>query len=82
MKTHEICVYPYGTDEHGDHQHIDNFEKPPVSTGWTVYVREYTGGIDDTWEEVYDEDFPTEEERDAAVEGLRAKYPEATEDWY
>jgi hypothetical protein len=86
MKQYEICVYQYGTRENGDHEHIDGFTyadppvDPPVETGWTVYVREYV--YNDEWNEVYDEDFHTEEARDQAVLELRIKYPDASEDWY
>lgn len=83
-KSYEINSYEYGIDAEGNHTHIDNVDNP-VKTGWTVYVREYpTADVEeqDEWEEVYDRDFNTEEERDAAVADLLVKYPDATEDFY
>jgi hypothetical protein len=80
-KRHEICTYPYGVSAGGDHHHIDNITHT-VETGWSVHVREYTDGVDDEWDEVYDEDFPTEEERDTAIAALHVKYQNATEDRY
>ena len=79
-KRYEICGYQYGHDASGDHVHVDNAVGD--AEGWTLYVREYTVGDDDTWEEVYDEDFDNHVAFTAALDRLKAKYPDADVDLY
>ena len=78
---YEIYTYEYGIDAQGNHSPLDGGEfsfVPAVQTGWTVYVREYdTDDQDGDWNEVYDTDFKTEDERDAAIAALQLQYPGA-----
>lgn len=80
---YEILIYPYGEDADGNHQHVDNFDRPVVKEGINVYVKEYIvkDGEDEDDAEIdviEDEDFDTQAQADAFVAKLLVKYGEDT----
>ena len=84
---YEICSYQYGLDADGNHSPLEGGDFDTVTavqTGFNVYVREYKNPDDDedTWDEVYDMDFKTEGEREAAIAALLVLYPDADIDIY
>ena len=83
---YEICSYQYGLDADGNHSPLEGGDFDTVTavqTGFNVYVREYKNPDDeDTWDEVYDMDFKTEDEREAAIAALLVLYPDADIDIY
>lgn len=67
---HEVCMYAMVISDGGDSEPANG--KTP--DGWNVYVREYAHEDADSWEEVYDKDFNTEEEASREAERLAMKY--------
>lgn len=84
-KRYEICGYQYGIDADGIQQSLENIPLSHcVTTGWCLYVREYqsTDPNDDTWDEVYDQNFPTRSSYEQVREELLKRYPGAELDEY
>lgn len=79
-KRYEIHGYQYGRNIDGDHTHVDNAVGD--AEGWTLYVREYEDGDDDTWEEVYDKDFDNHVAFTDALDSLIQAYPNAIVNLY
>lgn len=71
-------VYVHAWQEDGDDLTAWEGIDETKIVGWGCYVRKYKGGIpiedQDTWEEAFEEDFPTREAAIKAARGQCLKY--------